>query len=210
MSGCCKGWVDCWVFLPFCCAAVFDAMNPQSLQLQFTTVLCKLNQTGFTCQQCKTIEVLGLWVFFFCLAYIYFYTFMYPTCHLIQYFILSYAECSPVYPFPTKESFQPSGFLLIHTQAMKPFCSLNFPWLVTVSFQDKSRSQKNKQTAYKTLKSFPSLTSVSKKTLNCCSDSDTCRLKSDCCKNSCSFSWKFLPLLARTATQYNLGYYEKN
>lgn len=146
--------------------------------------------------------------FFFNLAYIYSYTFLYPTCHLIQDFILSYAECSPVHPFPTMESFQTSSFLLIHTQAMKPFCSLNFPRLITVSFQGKSRFQKCKQTAHKTLNSFHSLTSVSKTPLICCSDSDTCRLKSGCSKNCCS-SWKFLPLLARTTPNYNLGYYEK-
>lgn len=92
---------------------------------------------------------------------------------------------------------------------MNPFCSLNFPQLITVSFHDKSRFQKCKQTAHKTLNSFPSLTYVSNPPLICCSESDTCRLKSDCCKNCSSFSQKFLPLLARTTTSYNLGYYEK-
>lgn len=227
MSGCCKVWVGCWflllfcsatifdvvlfricgVFLLFCSAAVSDAMNCKSLQSQFTTVLCKLNQSQSL--QVRSVKLLKCWVcgifFFFSLAYIYSYTFMYPTCHLIQYLILSYDEYSPVLPFPTKESFQPSSFLLIHP----------YPGYETLPFFElfparKSRFQKCKQTAHETLNSYPSLTSVSKNPPICCSDSDTCRLKSDCCKNCCSFSWKFLPLLARTTTNYNLGYYEKN
>lgn len=111
---------------------------------------------------------------------------------------LSHWGIFPAFKFPADPS-----------QAVNPFCSLNFPQLITVSFLDKSRFQKCKQTAHKTSNSFLSLTSVSKPPLICCSDSDTCRLKSDCCKNCCSFSWKFLPLLARATTSYNLGYYVK-
>lgn len=211
MSGYCRQWAACWVFFAFLFLLLY-------LMPWITRVYSSNSQQCFVNWikvrqglQVRNVKLSKCWVCAFFLQLSICFTLTLLCIQPATSFGTSvFAEQSPVHLFPTEESFQPSSFLLIRTQAMKPFCSLNFPQLITVSFQDKSRFQKCKQTAHKTLNSLPSLTSVSKTPLICCSDSDTCRWKSDCCKNCCSFSWRFLPLLARTTANYNLGYYKKN
>lgn len=119
-----------------------------------------------------------------------------------------FAVLNPVHPFPTKQSFQPSSCRLIQTQVTENLLFLNLSPAHSCflsGFQDKSMIQKCKQTTHQALNSFPSLTSISKTCF-----SDTCRLKSDCCKQACcSFSWKFLPLLSSATTNCGLGYFGK-